>query len=261
MNTPQFKTLTKTNERWKWMAGATAITAAVAPHAQAQTAQISLIDNQIETLLTSDHLSFSVTNGYAFGSIAGPVVATVAGVGPRANEQFRSANVPFRLNGSAKNVYGMAACWFTGTAPKNFVAGIWRGAYGAPSYKAYGYHSGYSKQKAFALVPFTLTDPAVDAGQTNTNALLEIEAFNQSDTDETVAFLAIFYDTDDNNTPNLTIDPNAGTITDNTPGDSINVVGTSNGGNFTAVPEPSGLALLALGAGGILARRRFKKAA
>ena len=94
-----------------------------------------------------------------------------------------------------------------------------------------------------------------------TNALLEIEGFNQTATDETVALLSIFYDTNDNNSPDLTVDPNAGTITDNTPGDTINVVGTSNAGVFTAVPEPSGLALLVLGAGGILARRRFKRAA
>jgi hypothetical protein len=53
----QGQPLTKSHHRWAWMAGATA--AAAAPHAQAATAQISLINNQIDTL-TGDHLSVAL---------------------------------------------------------------------------------------------------------------------------------------------------------------------------------------------------------
>ena len=117
-------------------------------------------------------------------------------------------------------------------------------------------HLGSPVQHAFALLPFSLTDPNVASNQANTNALLELEAFNQSSTDQTVALLAVFYDTSDNNTPGLTIDSTTGAITG-----AFSNVGSSNNGVFTPTPEPSGLALLALGAGGILARRQRRKAA
>ena len=101
--------------------------------------------------------------------------------------------------------------------------------------------------------------PMWPAAKTNTDALLELEAFNQSSSDETVALLAVFYPESGNTTPSLTIDNATGAITG-----SYTNVGSSNDGVYTAaVPEPacSSLALLALGAGGILARRRLKKAA
>jgi hypothetical protein len=117
-------------------------------------------------------------------------------------------------------------------------------------------HEGIGLQACFALLPFTLTDPNIAGGQINTNALLELEAFNQSATDQTVALLAVFYPTTGNTTPGLTIDSTTGAITG-----AFTNVGSSNDGVFTPTPEPSGLALLALGAGGILSRRQRRKAA
>jgi hypothetical protein len=111
--------------------------------------------------------------------------------------------------------------------------------------------------KCFGLIPITLNDPNVDMGQT-TDGLLEFEAFNQSATDQTVALLAVFYPESGNTTPDLTINDSTGAITG-----SYTDVGSSDDGVYTAaaVPEPSGLALLALGAGGILARRLRRRPA
>ena len=87
---------------------------------------------------------------------------------------------------------------------------------------------------------------------------LEVEAFSLSAADYTVALLSVFYPEASNTTPNLTINSTNGAITG-----SYTNVGSSDAGVYTpvSVPEPSGLALLALGAGGILARRLRGKAA
>ena len=114
---------------------------------------------------------------------------------------------------------------------------------------------GGAPESAFALIPFTLTDPNVAAGQLNTNALLEVETFVPSPTDPTLTLLAVFYSTSGNTSPGLTIDSTTGAITG-----AFTNVGSSNAGVFNT-PEPSGLALLALGAGGVLARRQRRKAA
>jgi hypothetical protein len=225
----------KSNQiRWAWMAGATAA-AAAAPHAQAQTAQISLINNQIDSI-SGVHMTLAVTSGHPFGSLyeqkdsAASVVAVIKVNG------IRNTMEALILN----HLTFFALLTNTG---KRF---------------ATIFHPGpdLSKQTAFALLPLTLTDPNVAGGQANTNALLELETFNQSTTDQTVALLAVFYPESGNTTPSLTINSTTGAITG-----SYTNVGSSDAGVFTAAPEPSGLTLLALGAGGILARRQRRRAA
>jgi hypothetical protein len=220
------------------MAGATAAAAAATPHAHAQTAQISLINNQLDSI-SGNLVSLEVTTGHPFGMLdAPPFLHTATGqvvlpftASPAGNRTFTALVI-----GSHFQVHLHASA----ATPKSVL------------------HTGTHVQKAFDLVPLTLSDPNVAAGQVNTNALLEIEAFNQSTTDQTVALLAVFYPESGNTTPSLTIDSTTGAIS----GDTIDNVGSSNAGVFTAAaPEPSGLALLALGAGGILARRQRRKAA
>ena len=257
MKTPQqkpFKPLQKTNDRWKWMVGATAVSAAASTVVQAQTAQISLINNQNDSV-SGNSLSLSVSTGHPFGSVSHAFNAN--GIINYYGYVSFDANANLKLNGAANKIWGTA--WHYASNNK-FVAELGSIAGTKWNKLAGAENSSGSMNHAFILTPFTLTDPNVNGGA-DTNALLEIEAFNQSSTDDTIALLSIFYDMNDNNTPSLSIDPTLGTIT----GDTIQVVGTSDAatGTYTpvAVPEPSGLALLALGAAGILARRKLKKAA
>jgi hypothetical protein len=228
--------LTKSHQRWAWMAGATAAVAA-SPHSLAQTAQISLINNQVDSL-TGNSMVFAVSLGHTFASLVDVGIGANGTV--HANAQLHAGS---GVRASAIYVPGRFA-----SARISFVNT--RGRSSAIS------HRGPSLQSSFGLFHFTLSDPHVAGDRPNTNALLELEAVNQSATDQTVALLAVFYDTTDNNSPSLTINSTTGTITG-----SYTNVGSSNAGVFTPAPEPSGLALLALGAGGILARRQRRQAA
>ena len=221
------------------MAGATAA-AAASSHTQAQTAQISLINNQIDSV-SGVQMTLTVTSGHAFGTIAKD----------QATKSRASADL--NIHGGFRN-YLIASLNHVTTSM------------GKPRLQAYVIntddiffpvqHHGTQDQTAFALLPFRLTDPNVADGQANTNALLEFEAFNQSSTDQTVALLAVFYPESGNTTPSLTINSTTGAIIG-----SYTNVGYSDDGVFTATPEPSNLALLALGAGGVLALRQRRKAA
>jgi hypothetical protein len=234
LQSPRLNSLRKNHSRWAWMAGATAA-AAASPGAHAATAQITLV-NDTYNQAGLYQLSLMVTSGHPFGSvtqlsggISGPIVEGFLGNFHRhfAIEASQSATNFAHITARSDGINVS--------------------------------HAGAAKpQKAFALIPLQITDPNVAGGQANTNALLEAEAFNNGVTDEFVALLAVFYSTPGNTTPPLTIDSNTGAIT----GPFTNV-GSSDNGVFTpaGAPEPSGLALLALGAGGILARRQRRKAA
>ena len=230
---PKIVPLTKANNRWKWMARATAVVAAATPHTQAQTAQISLINNQLDSV-SGNNLTLDITDGNLFGSVYYAV------------RNALEARATLRINAKRNSLTA-----FFSNSEHLFYAHV-NGSVNVA-------HYGVGIQRAYGLVPFTLTDPNVAGGQANTDALLEVEAFNQSSSDQTVSLLAVFYPESGNTTPSLTINNATGAITG-----SYTNVGSSNDGVYTAaVPEPacSSLALLALGAGGILARRRLKKAA
>jgi len=238
MNTmPQSPRLTarrKNHSRWAWMAGATAA-AAASPATHASTVQITLVNDIISN--AGNHLSMMITSGHPFGTVA------FAGIPPNGDTQVYALG---KLGNSHKS-FGFVA----GQSGINTVNIVTGGGFGAE-------HSGTAKpQRLFALLPLKITDPNVAGGQADTNSLLEVEAFNNGPSEESVALLSVFYSTPGNTTPPLTIDDTTGAIT----GPYTNV-GSADHGVFTSsVPEPSGLGLLALGAGGILARRQRREAA
>ena len=96
---------------------------------------------------------------------------------------------------------------------------------------------GASPQNIKYLNPITFSDPHINGGA-STQGYLEVNAFTTSDTLQTVALTRLVFD------------------------DASTTLGTSGLSTataytaWTAVPEPSSLGLLALGAGGLLDRRR-----
>jgi hypothetical protein len=84
------------------------------------------------------------------------------------------------------------------------------------------------------LNPITFTDSRINGGAA-TNAWLQVNAFNTSSTSQTVALTRVIFDDASTTRPSFASIP---------------------GTQPSFVPEPSGLALLALGAGGLLTRRR-----
>jgi PEP-CTERM motif len=90
------------------------------------------------------------------------------------------------------------------------------------------------------LNPITFTDLSINGGA-STNAWLQVNSFNTSSTSHTVALTRVIFDDASTTRPSFASIP--GTQTE-----------------WSAVPEPSGLALLALGAGGLLTRRKRQAA-
>ena len=100
--------------------------------------------------------------------------------------------------------------------------------------------TGYVPQNIKYLNPISFTDARINGGAT-TQGYLEVNAFNATFSNQVVALTRLVFN------------PNSTTMT---------TAGLSTGTTYTewvapaVVPEPSSLGLLALGAGGLLARRR-----
>ncbi len=90
------------------------------------------------------------------------------------------------------------------------------------------------------LNPISFTDSRINSGVA-TDAWLQVNAFNTGSFNQTVALTRLIYD------DASTTRPGFGGIPGTQP-------------EWAAVPEPSGMALLALGAGGLLVRRRGARA-
>jgi len=98
------------------------------------------------------------------------------------------------------------------------------------------YALGRYPQNTTYLNPIMLTDSRINNGMA-TEAWLEVNAFNTSLFDHTVALTRVIFDDASTTRPAFTSIPGALT-------------------EAVLIPEPSSLALLALGAGGLLARRK-----
>jgi hypothetical protein len=110
----------------------------------------------------------------------------------------------------------------------------------APGGVGIGSAAGGSPLNINYLNPITFTDSRINSGAA-TDAWLQVNAFNTSLTSHTVALTRVIFDDASTTRPAFSSIP--GTQTE-----------------FSAVPEPSGLALLALGAGGLLTRRKRQAA-
>ena len=89
------------------------------------------------------------------------------------------------------------------------------------------------------LNPIYFSDASINGGA-STQGYLEVNAFNSSKTDHTIALTRLVFDD-----ASLT----------------LGIAGLSTSATYTEfVPEPSSFAMLALGAGGLLARRRRQAA-
>lgn len=108
--------------------------------------------------------------------------------------------------------------------------------------------NGTTPQTATGFLPVLLTHSAINGG-VQTSGFIEVDTFSLSTTLDAINFRAvIFDDTDPNTRPP---EPTAGT--------PPTLLGSIDGaGNFTPVPEPSGLSLLALGVAGVMLRRNRK---
>ena len=107
---------------------------------------------------------------------------------------------------------------------------------------------GTTPQTATGFLPVLLTHSAINGG-VQTSGFIEVDTFSLSTTLDAINFRSvIFDDTDPNTRPP---EPTAGT--------PPTLLGSIDGaGNFTPVPEPSGLSLLALGVAGVMLRRNRK---
>lgn len=101
--------------------------------------------------------------------------------------------------------------------------------------------SGATPQSIQFLNGVSFTDARINGGAP-TNGYLQVNAFNTSSTDHTVELSRLIFDDASTTRPAFTSIPGAQT-------------------EWGAVPEPTSLGLLALGAGGLLLRRSRAKAA
>jgi hypothetical protein len=227
----------KTNDRWKWMLPAVAA-ATSAPHAPGATAQISLINDFLDAHSSpQNQLSFDISPG------GNPFASNLS---YRANI-FNNTHLLLRADfaGVGDTIVANHQ-YFNSKNNVGFYGGV-TGLYDAAGSVAH-----------YRLIPIILTDPNIQGGNT-VDGLLEVEASVTNTPDATISLLDVFYPTSGTSVAALTVSQTNGSVS----GDTITDFGSSDDGVYTAasVPEPSSLGLLAMGAAGVLAYRRRRKAA
>jgi hypothetical protein len=209
----------------KWLPGAMAL-AATAASSQAATVQITLTGNKISSpsaggdSLNADLTGDNVNDVLFMGRAAGTRSVTFA---------MEAVNFSWRPNGNALAFVDDGGRY---AAKPGFVSdGVGSGGiYGAV---------GPIPARSY-LNPIKFTDTRINDGN-RTDAWLEVTAFNESATSHTLQLTRLIFDDASTTRPAFSSIPGEQTA-------------------WTAVPEPSSFALLALGAGGLIARRRRQAA-
>ena len=216
----------------KSLATVSAALAATAASSQAATVQITLTGNQLSRYfdtLNAD-LTGDGTNDINIGS--GQRGSAVASVNINSNPV--SARFAIQTNYNSTDNGGSTRT----TGPKfNVVAKFASGGVGV------SHQSGGVANNIKYLNAIYFSDARINGG-VSTQGYLEVNAFNSSSTSQTVALTRLVFD-------------NAST--------TLGTSGLSTSATYSefvpaAVPEPSSFGLLALGAGGLLARRRRQAA-
>jgi len=197
---------------------ATSLTTGLAASAgNAATVQITLIGN-----------NFSTTTGNQLNAdITGDLMPDIAISDSRLINSNTYKGVLVTINGSGLSaVFDSASIFDARAAFPNAVVGWGTGPVGGE----------LSDRVAFN--PITFTDARINGGAV-TQAYLQVEARNFSSSSHEISLLRVIFDDASTTRPTGNFAALSQTFTE-----------------FSAVPEPSGLSLLALGAGGLLARRR-----
>lgn len=206
----------------KWLPGAMALAATTAS-SQAATVQITLAGNKISST-GGNQLNADLTGD----TIADLVFAFSALVGPGGVKAYVA-----KPGGGADGIgaeFVQSSPNFSYKADARFSNGV-----GVKS------DSGPSVQSVSYLNPVTFSDSRINGGSP-TGGWLQVNAFNTSASNHTMEFSRLIFDASSTTRPGFASIPGAQT-------------------EWGAVPEPSSLGLLALGAGGLLTRRRREKAA
>ena len=201
--------------------------AATVASTQAATVQITLTNNQYTMMTNTNTLNADVT---------GDGIYDILITNPRAGQSGGLFYAAVNINGT------QVAAGFSRFSSYAFAfarAAFANGGKGLAS----SYNSAGNLASAKYLNPISFTDARINSGAL-TQGYLEVIAFNDTETLHTIALTRLVFD--DASTTLGT----SGLSTD----DTYTEFGTS------AVPEPSSLGLLALGAGGLLARRRRQAA-
>lgn len=231
---------TSSHASWKWMSATGATLMASPSSANADLVEITLQGNQI-----------SATGGSSlFTDLTGDGV-------PDVSFSRVSNYASFTYFSAGARVFGVSANSAPGQRLMVANAFIESGTGGAVSrgggtfrllLGAYEFFNGGLPQTESRVVPFRFTDTHINLG-VSTLAMLEVVASAVADPEASVILTRVIFDKDD---------PTGAALTGFGAGDPTSGVFAVVSGEAAAVPEPEafGLGLLALGASGVLRRRR-----
>jgi len=219
----------------KSLATVSAALAATTASSQSATVQITLTGNQLSrsgSTLNAD-LTGDGTNDININIGGGIFGSELAAVDINSNRLLAHRSIQYNTHSdNSGNIFSTSSEKF------KVVARFANGGVGVAS------QSDLSLRNIKYLNPIYFSDARINGG-VSTRGYLEVNAFNSSSTSQTVALSRLVFD-------------DAST--------SLSTSGLSTSDTYrefvpAAVPEPSSFGLLALGAGGLLARRRRRQAA